>query len=70
MNKLIKEIEALADWNKQTDIDIGGDYGYDGERNGNAGDKIESLQNQLDLLLTVVKQLICRTQDCVMPDKI
>lgn len=60
MDTTITEIERLAKVNKRTPMDIGGDYGYSGEINGNAGDKIESLQSQIDLLLAVVKDLKCQ----------
>lgn len=54
--ELLDDIEREAQWNHNMDIDVG-DYGYDGQELGNAEEKIESLQRQVDMLVKVLKMI-------------
>jgi len=63
MDSLITEIEQLAKCNEQTAIDIDSDWDGDGEKNGNIEDKISMLQQQINLLLAVAKELKKTTDD-------
>jgi hypothetical protein len=57
MDKLITELEESAAWYRQISFDVGGDYGYADEKNGNVDTKVDLIQDQIDLLISIVKEL-------------